>query len=192
MDHVTSDRYCLPENRGHVNLSKADIARFWRTVHKPEGNGCWEWKNKPGKFKYCYFWKVIGPRKNKGYFAHRIAFFLDRGYLPEGLEVCHTCDNCRCVRPDHLFSGTRRDNARDMARKGRGLLGDKNPTRIYPERVERGIQRYNAKLTDDLIREIRRLYAAGGISFVRLGAQFGIGGPTAFKIVRRKMWDHVI
>lgn len=185
-----SDRLCLPENREHVNLTEADIERFWRTVDQP-AEGCWNWKNKPGKFKYCYFWKVIGPRRNKGYFAHRISFFLDRGYLPKGLEVCHTCDNCRCVRPDHLFSGTRKDNAQDMVRKGRSLLGDRNYAHQHPECLERGVDRYNAKLDEEAVREIRRLYAAGGISFVRLGEMFGIGGPTAFKIVRRTMWKHV-
>ncbi len=192
MIHVTSDRLCLPENRGTVNLSNADIERFWRTVNKGEGDCCWEWKNKPGFFGYCYFWKVIGTRRNKGYFAHRISFFLDRGYMPEGLEVCHTCDNRKCVRPDHLFSGTHADNAADMVQKGRSLKGDKNFARQHPECLEHGIDRYNAVLSEAGVRELRRLYAAGGISFVRLGALFGIGGPTAFKIVRRKMWKHVV
>ena len=190
MIHEMSDRFCLPENRGHVNLSEADIERFWNTVDKGEGDSCWNWKNKSGAFKYCYFWKVIGKRKNKGYFAHRISFFLDRGYMPEGLEVCHKCDNCRCVRPDHLFSGTRKDNAEDMARKGRGASGVKHKSYLYPELVERGVQRYNAKMTDEKVRELRRLCDAG-MSYLQAAARFGIGGPTAFKIHNRFTWKHV-
>lgn len=88
--------------------------RFWAHVRK--GESCWEW---------------MGYRDPKGYgrfkpskassesLAHRFAWTQENGAIPEGLFVLHRCDNPACVKPDHLFLGTRGDNNNDMARKGR-------------------------------------------------------------------------
>ena len=86
--------------------------RFWAKVAK--GDGCWEWQgamaNRYGAFKLAG--RQIG--------AHRLALQLGgEEDIPSGMVVCHRCDNPRCVRPDHLFVGTRSDNSQDMSRKGR-------------------------------------------------------------------------
>src|SRR3990167_6368362 len=80
--------------------------RFWRKVEKT--HGCWLW---------------TGARLTKGYglvrrdtvgiLAHRYSWILAHGAIPENMDVCHHCDNPQCVRPDHLFVGTRKANMED-------------------------------------------------------------------------------
>jgi hypothetical protein len=88
-------------------------ARFWSKVAK--GEGCWEWKPRPGHPGYGQF-SITG--RNRIY-AHRYVWQSLRGAIPEKMMVCHTCDNPRCVNPDHLFLGTNSDNQRDSSAKGR-------------------------------------------------------------------------
>jgi len=86
---------------------------FWSKVQKSDW--CWEWRghlNTPG---YGYFLcraQVIP--------AHRFSWELaNQSAIPDGLSVCHKCDNPKCVRPEHLFIGTHKENMLDMCRKGR-------------------------------------------------------------------------
>jgi hypothetical protein len=87
-------------------------------------DGCWNWtksriSNKYGKFS-------IGK---KNIYAHRHAWFLVNGEIPDGLFVCHKCDNMLCINPDHLFLGTAQDNARDRTLKNR----NNNKRKVFPE-----------------------------------------------------------
>lgn len=94
--------------------------RFWEKVQK--GAGCWVWTASLNGTGYGQF-----SIHNKPVRAHRYAYELLNGPIPAGKRVCHTCDNPPCVRPDHLFIGTAKDNTLDMIRKGRnrfeGLSG---------------------------------------------------------------------
>jgi hypothetical protein len=86
--------------------------RFWRLVTL--GDGCWE---RGGSDRHGYGLISIHNRQQ---LAHRYSWELHNGPIPTGINVCHHCDNPRCVRPDHLFLGTQKDNLRDMSAKGRG------------------------------------------------------------------------
>lgn len=92
--------------------------RFWRRVQKTDS--CWTWVGSLDGHGYGQI-RASGPRDVTLMIlrAHRYSYELHVGPIPEGLNVCHHCDNPRCVRPDHLFVGTARDNAIDMVRKGR-------------------------------------------------------------------------
>jgi hypothetical protein len=90
--------------------------RFWMKVQK--SNGCWEWTAYRDPDGYGRFgW--ARKRRSENILAHRVSWELHYGPIPEGLWICHHCDNPSCVRPDHLFLGDRSMNMKDCAAKGR-------------------------------------------------------------------------
>jgi len=93
------------------------LARFWAKVVKLNGeNACWIWTSALNRQGYGQFW--VGTLK-RAFPAHRLAFALAGGDVPDGFCVCHHCDNPICVRPHHLFAGTTSDNQKDRVGKGR-------------------------------------------------------------------------
>lgn len=103
--------------------------------------------------------------------AHRLAWELVNGAIPEGVLVCHTCDNPKCCNPQHLWLGTNAENIEDMRRKGRA-------------RSRRGASNKNAKLSMDQAREMRRLYSAGGVSQQAIADALGVTQRVISLIVR--------
>jgi hypothetical protein len=87
--------------------------RFMQRFQKSDG--CWEWTGGMNKVGYGQFSLGWG----KMHTASRVSYMIFKGEIPRGLHVCHTCDNRRCVRPDHLFLGTCLDNMTDKVRKCR-------------------------------------------------------------------------
>ena len=77
-------------------------------------DGCWEWTAARNALGYGTI-----SVKRRSTLAHRVAWELTHGPVPDGLCVCHTCDNPGCVRPDHLWLGTREENNHDRSAKGR-------------------------------------------------------------------------
>ena len=77
---------------------------------------CWLFRGTP-MMRYPYVKIGGGSRENIG--AHRAAYHMWKGEIPDGMSVCHTCDTPRCINPDHLWLGTTLDNAIDKSRKGR-------------------------------------------------------------------------
>ena len=99
--------------------------RFWSKVRKSEN--CWEWTACVNQQGYGQF--NGKPRWSTCMLAHRVAWCITNGPIPEGIHILHRCDNPLCVRPDHLFLGDQADNMRDMAAKGRhrGMTGKRHP-----------------------------------------------------------------
>ena len=88
--------------------------RFRAKVAVGAPNDCWEWQGTRRNDGYGLFWN--GSRQVR---AHRAAWELEHSSIPQGLNICHRCDNPPCVNPSHLFLGTQKDNLDDMREKGR-------------------------------------------------------------------------
>ena len=98
-------------------FSETFAERFYAKVGQQLPSGCIEWKGNRLPKGYGYLRK--GPAKEGKILAHRAAFLLKHGDIPEGRVVMHKCDNPSCVNPDHLMLGTQQDNVRDMVAKNR-------------------------------------------------------------------------
>lgn len=152
--------------------------RFWSKVNKSNSSGCWLWTASVQHHRGGYGkLKVQGVTKR----AHRVAWELTNGPVPEGLFVLHNCpggDNPRCVNPAHLWVGTNDENMADMSRKGR--VSDR-----------RGEKHHRVKLTASQVREILRRTKEGGETQKQLAAHFGVCRSTIGMIARRVNWSHL-
>jgi len=185
-DHpLYCSRACIQAART-VQTALRVSERLWRRVVKTGlgAEDCWEWAGPlmPTGYGQIAVRHATGSTRK---YVHRLAWELENGPIPPGLFVCHACDNRRCVRPSHLFLGTPADNQHDMMRKGR----HRPPTTF--ERTRRGEGHKNAKLTDALVREIRRRYADGGVSHQALATLYGVSRKAVGRAVSREGWRHV-
>lgn len=157
---------------------------FWANVDQSAGpDGCWPWTKSLTADGYGHC-KFMGEQ-----LAHRVAYRLVIGEIPEGHCVLHKCDHRPCCNPKDLFTGTRVVNNMDRDQKGRTARGDKNGHRTMPERTPRGERHARAKLTDQQVAEIRELYATGDHTHRTLGRLFDVshaevGHVTRFEIRR--------
>lgn len=157
-------------------------ARFWSKVdkngpvpqHKPELGPCWIWARYVTKAGYGQF---VIRRGNFG-LAHVVSYALTREPVPPAVHVCHYCDNPPCVRPDHLFLGTPSDNSLDMFAKGR--QGSRHP----------GTERANAKLTEQIVAEIRTIPPYFGRN-AQLARKYGVSEHTIREAITGRKWRHV-
>lgn len=155
--------YCSKACRGDLE------ARFWEKVRKTEG--CWLWEGaSPGDRGYGTI--RVGD-DNVG--THRVSWMLHYGPIPEGKIVCHHCDTPECVRPDHLFLGTEQDNIDDRDAKNRQARGETSGM---------------SKLTDESVREIRRLRSIGHTQ-QDIADRFGVSSVAVSCVLLGKTWKHV-
>ena len=157
---------CLKSEVTSARFSAPVEPRFWSKVARRQGDQCWEWQAASNARGYGTF-----GANGKSCLAHRLAWELVNGAIPEGMLVCHTCDNPKCCNPQHLWLGTNAENIEDMRRKGRA-------------RARRGASNKNAKLSMDQAREVRRLYSAGGVSQQAIADALGVTQRVISLIVR--------
>lgn len=103
-----------------ITIDESLLKRFWEKVEKTAD--CWIWK----AYKNRQGYGRIGTSAGKSINATRVCWVIHNGPIPEGYFICHKCDNPSCVKPDHLFLGTRQDNIDDMMRKKRSRHFNKN------------------------------------------------------------------
>lgn len=156
-------------------MNEKQVESFLRRTQRTE-NGCWKWIG-------AVHWKTGRPLFQLGrkqVFAHRAAYRLVFGEIPDSMCICHHCDNKLCVNPDHLFVGTQDDNMKDMVAKGR----QNNPI---------GESNGRAKLTEDDVQYIRKVYKRYSRQFGSgaLAKKYGVDPVTIRDIVNGKLWPHV-
>lgn len=161
-DICGAQKWCSPYCRVMTKIDQSSV------------DGCWEFIGSRQPFGYG----VINDH-GKILRTHRVVFEWHFGPIPEGMVVRHKCDNGACCRIDHLELGTKKDNTQDMLSRKRHRT---NP--------ERGNDRYNAKLDEQKVREIRRMYAAG-VRIKDIADAFGISGANAHVVATKKGWTHV-
>lgn len=135
---------------------------FWKRVTKSDdADGCWTHSGSLGSHGYP---QATGFR---GYSepAHRVSWYIHNGAVEGGLFVCHRCNNRMCVRPDHLYAGTHKQNMDDMARAG------------HP----------NRKMTEETVRLVRTSKAP----MLTLARAIGVDPKTIDNVRRGVTYRHV-
>lgn len=168
-DHAVQ-RHCSVPCAMAARTRRPIADRFWAKVAK--GDGCWEWT---GARNSVSGYGSFGLDRETMVYAHRMAWELTNGPIPEGLFVCHSCDNRPCVRPDHLFLGTHSDNMQDMVAKGRAPKDKPS---------QRGVLNPQAKLTAAQVRDIR----ASAEPHTVLAPRYGVTATLIRAIRNRKAW----
>ena len=145
--------------------------RLFARVNKTDF--CWVWFG--SKIKCGYGNIYTGPGRTETKLVHRVSWELHHGPIPEGMLVCHECDNPPCVRPEHLFLGTDKDNNDDCMAKGRHSYGEKHPT---------------AKLTEKQVIEIKKKISDGK-TLLGLSKEYDISRTQLREIRDRESWKHI-
>ena len=146
--------------------------KFWTYVDEKGEDECWGWKNKVDKTRlYPRIW-ACGVGVN----ANRISWNLHNGPIPDGLCVCHTCDNPICTNPKHLFLGTYNENNQDKCRKGRQPRGESTGA---------------AKLTEVQVLEILTKYIPWKYSTRKLAKEYSVAHSSIVAIINKRKWKYL-
>lgn len=147
--------------------------RFWEKVDKKSNESCW---NFIGANNQGYGQLYVS--KGKKIRANRLSYEIHFGKISDNLVVCHRCDNPSCVNPKHLFAGSQKDNITDMHSKNRG-------------NTPKGSNHANAKVTEDQVIEIRKLYSEKSMRIADISRLYNASQSSIDDIVHYKTWKHV-
>lgn len=148
--------------------------RFWSKVAIASPNECWNWTGTKMPKGYGQF--PIGRKRR--YLAHRFSYELHYDSIPDGLCVCHHCDNPSCVNPAHLFLGDNATNTRDKVNKGRQkwLAGENHPKACF---------------TSDQVKMFRKLIREGKSTIPQLAKEHHVRASSMHKIVTGKRYANI-
>lgn len=150
-----------------------DVSYFEQRCTEDESTGCWNWDRAVTKSKYGGYTETDG----RTLYAHRGMWAAVNGPVPDGVFVCHRCDNRRCVNPAHLFLGSHRENMADMVRKGRSNKA--KGSAVGPSKLkERDVS-------------IIKWCLDAGVGQVKLAELYGVSQGTIGFIKRGETWRHV-
>lgn len=139
-------------------------------------SGCWNWPQSVNKQTgYGQFHAEIDASRNQT--AHRVSYLINKGAVPLGSDVMHSCDNRRCFNPDHLSAGSRADNLADMRNKGRANFG------VRPSLEDHA----NSKLTVEAVLAIR----SSQESDVALAERYGVSKSAVHMARRGITWKDI-
>lgn len=155
----------------YLNRDGIPIDRFWRKVKKTKD--CWLWIANKSNRNYGMF-----AINNKKVSAHRYSYKYHYGSIPNGLYICHKCDNPPCVNPKHLYAGTQSDNLKDAANKNR---------RVYTSR--QGSKNNLSKLKEIDVLKIRSL--SKNKTYKEIANMFNVDPTNIGYIIRRRTWTHI-
>lgn len=141
----------------------------------PDG-GCWEWTRITNGDGYGQL-RVAG----RMVYAHRLAYELGIGPIPDGMHILHQCDNPRCINPAHLSIGTQSQNMKECSDRGRAKI---------PKPIKLGEENGSSKLLEVDVRSIRRLLEQGHTQ-QSIADRFGVTQRTISNIKLGKKWGHL-
>jgi predicted XRE-type DNA-binding protein len=160
------------ETMGGRGSGRPHNTSFWDHVNIVGDNECWRWTRAHSKTGYGFL-----NMNHTFIFAHRFAYIVTIGFIPEGMQVLHSCDTRDCCNPRHLFLGTHAENMADKVDKGRQARGE-----------TMGIN----KLKNIQVIGIRELYDSGNFTQVQIAQMFGISQPAVHCIVVGSTWKHLL
>lgn len=155
-----------------ARLTESQIAQFWSLVERGDGDSCWAWTGGSSTQMHYGSMSVNGSSE----YAHRLSWEIATGFHPGSQCVLHKCDNPKCIRPSHLFLGSRQDNIADKVAKGRQPHGS---------RVG------GAKLSDEIVSRILTAFSTKDTGALELSREYGVQESTLRSILRGETWIHV-
>ncbi len=148
------------------------VDRFHEKYQKSD-SGCWNWTAALAGKGYG---QIKIPKTRRQAYAHRLSYQIHKGAIPAKTEVCHTCDNPKCVNPAHLFLGSRKENAQDASNKGR----------IHVSPIG-----HNGVLAVSQVKRIKEIFRLNLMSIAEVARAFDVSHTTISKIRRGLRWTRV-